>query len=317
MNDVRNELKRMFTAYWEYLAVHTACKLDIFDLIQAKHNTYSDVLQKLSLNVDTAKLLISALVTQGYLQQNENKYYLTDKSVLLTERHPLSLKNACILWGMEHMDAWQNLEKTIRTGVPTFDNYFEYISTKPNKLRNYHRAMYEYAIEDYKNITKKIDFSSYKSIMDVGGGLGALIENIAKVYPNKQLHLFEKPEVIDLLSNSEKINQLQGDFFEDIPNVSDCIILSRVIHDWNDKYAVNILKNVFKALPVNGTLIVIENFADKMPDKASLLSLNMAVMCKSYERTKNDYLNLLQNTGFKWQSTKKLNNLQYIIIAKK
>jgi len=40
MSNYRNELKGFFTEYWKYMAVHTACKLDIFDLIQQNFNRF-------------------------------------------------------------------------------------------------------------------------------------------------------------------------------------------------------------------------------------------------------------------------------------
>ena len=76
------------------------------------------------------------------------------------------------------------------------------------------------------------------------------------------------------------------------------------------------MNNVRNALCKDGTLFVIENFADKIPDNAALLSINMRIMTNSFERTKNQYSQLLENNNFVVKSYKKLNNLQWIIEAK-
>ena len=110
--------------------------------------------------------------------------------------------------------------------------------------------------DDYQNICKQHNFSIHKSITDIGGSLGALINIIYKNNPNLKCFLFDKPEVIRLIK-SEKIETIKGDFFENIPNLSDAIIMSRVIHDWNNEKAQIILQNVYKALPKNGTLYLL------------------------------------------------------------
>jgi len=316
MNRTKDELKNMFTTYWSYLTISAACKLNIFDLVKVGENTYERLLDQLTADKLTLRIFLDSLVQLGFLKKRNGILNVTEKSSYLIEDNPETLKNACILWGMEHMDAWQFLDKTILAGKPSFDNYFEYISDKPYKFVNYHKAMYEYAIEDYRNITSIVNFEKYEHIMDVGGGMGVLIQNIKKEYPFKRCSLFEKPEVIALVSNPE-LELIKGDFFSHITGHPDCIILSRVIHDWEDSKALVILKNAYQALQTDGQLILIENFADKLKDKALLLSLNMMLMCKSYERTEDEYMDLLKLAKFKVLEIRELNELQNIIIVNK
>jgi 16S rRNA G1207 methylase RsmC len=176
--------------------------------------------------------------------------------------------------------------------------------------------MYQYAKDDYKMLPDVIDFSKHKSVMDVGGGYGALIENIKKKNPNLECILFDLPKVIENISilNVKKIG---GSFFDKVPNQSEAIILSRVLHDWNDEKATLILRNCFEALPNNGTLYVIENCSDKIKIDLSLLSLNMTAMCESNERTSTQYILLCENVCFQFDIEKRLNDLQTILIFKK
>jgi len=104
-------------------------------------------------------------------------------------------------------------------------------------------------------------------------------------------YLFDLPKVIEKVK-LPNVQTIGGNFFENIPQVAEAIILSRVLHDWNDEKASLILKNCFEALPKGGTLYVIENCVDKINIDLSLLSLNMAVMCESYERKSTEYINL-------------------------
>jgi C-methyltransferase len=56
--------------------------------------------------------------------------------------------------------------------------FFDFLNENPEKFYAYHKAMYQYAKDDYKTLPDVIDFSKHKSVMDVGGGYGAVLENI-------------------------------------------------------------------------------------------------------------------------------------------
>ena len=117
--------------------------------------------------------------------------------------------------------------------------------------------------------------------------------------------------------NLPKIKVIEGDFFSTIPIGYDAIILSRILHDWNNKTCKVILENCFDALPKGGTLYIIENCSDLITVDLSLLSLNMLAMCESYERPLSEYKELFSNVGFEMKNTIQLNELQTIIIADK
>lgn len=317
---MRDKLKSFFTEHWKYMAVSTACKLNLFDNLQLT-KTAKQLADKLSLNEEKLSLLLNALYNIDYLDKKGDYFKVNSLSEILTDNHPESLKYACLNWSSEHLTAWQYLDFSIKTGKSSFEEiygkpFFDYLNDNPEKLDAYHKAMYEYAKDDYKNLPDIIDFSKHKSVMDVGGGYGAVLENIKNKNPNLDCILFDLPQVIDKVS-VPNIKKISGSFFEKIPIQSEAIVLSRVLHDWNDEKAYNILENCFEALPNNGTLYVIENCSDKIKIDLSLLSLNMTAMCESYERTSAQYISLCENAGFKFYHITKLNELQTILISKK
>lgn len=320
MDNMKNKLKSFFTEHWTYMAVSTACKLNLFDnLLEEK--TAKQLATELFLKEDKLLLLLNALYNAEFLNKNGELFKVNSLAEFLTENNSESLKYACLNWSAEHLNAWQNLDFSIKTGNSSFEEiykkpFFDFLNDNPEKLHAYHKAMYQYAKDDYKRLPDVIDFSKHKSVMDVGGGYGAVLENIKKKYPNLDCILFDLPKVIDKVT-IKNIKKIGSSFFYKIPNKSEVIILSRVLHDWNDKKANRILQNCFEALPYNGALYVIENCADKITADLSLLSLNMTAICESYERTTIEYISLAQNTNFCFQGEVKLNDLQTILIFKK
>ena len=317
---MKDKLKAFFTEHWKYMAVITACKLNLFDRLQVQKSA-KQLANELTLNEDKLLLLLNALHNIDFLGKNADCFKVNSLSELLTENNSESLKYACLNWGKEHLIAWQNLDYSIMTGKSSFEKiygkpFFDFLNDNPEKLHAYHKAMYQYAKDDYKTLPDVIDFSKHKSVMDVGGGYGAVLQKIKEKKPNVECILFDLPKVIEKVT-IPYIQKISGSFFEKIPYQSEAIILSRVLHDWNDKKALMILKNCFEALPYNETLYIIENCSDKIKIDMSLLSLNMTAMCESYERISAQYISLCKNVGFQFDSETKLNELQTILIFKK
>ncbi|MCP5503187.1 MAG: methyltransferase [Leptospiraceae bacterium] len=320
MQELKSELKNIFTSYWYFLALQKACQLDLFDIIEEKNKTISEIITLLKVNHKAMSHLIMFLIEEKYVSEINNILSLTEKGLLLTESHPESLKNACILWGEEHLKAWENIDYTLKTGKPSFENiygkpFFDYLESHPDKLKNYHLAMRDYAKDDYFNLAAKIDFSIHKSIADVGGGVGTLIEPIALKYKNTSCILFDLENVVNIINtpSTKPYTILSGNFFEKLPFKTDAIILSRVLHDWNDKRANTILSNCRSALNENGRLYVIEILQNE--NTAHLLCLNMLGICESHERTLSEYQKLLHSNNFKILETISLNHLQRILIC--
>ena len=321
MDNTRSHLKSFFTEHWKYMAVASAAKVGLFDYLGARLLSCKELAEALKLNTMALQFLLSALCNSGFLTEHNEKYQLAELSELLTEHHPDTLKYACLNWFGEHMTAWQYLPQTLENGRSYFENtfgigYFDYLSKSPEKMHHYHLAMYEYAKDDYKELPQLIDWLQHKSVMDVGGGYGACIESIKKHHPQLDCHLFDLPEVAAAARQID-VNIIGGNFFDTIPKVADCIILSRVIHDWHDKNATVILKNCYNALPESGTLYLIENCKDLIETELSLLSLNMLVMCESHERTTTEYRAICGDAGLHFEGSVKLNALQHILIFKK
>lgn len=317
---MRDKLKSFFTEHWKYMAVSTACKLNLFDNLQ-EAKTANQLAKELSLNEEKLLLLLNALHNADFLDKNTDCFKVNSLSELLTESNPKSLKYACLNWRDEHLTVWQNLDFSIKTSKSSFEDiyktpFFDYLNDNPEKLHAYHKAMYQYAKDDYKTLPDVIDFSKHKSVMDVGGGYGAVLENIKTKYSKIECILFDLPKVIEKVT-IPYIQKIGGNFFEKIPSHSEVIILSRILHDWNDEKANIILKNCFEALPSNGRLYVIENCTDEITIDLSLLSLNMTAMCESYERTSAQYIYLCEKVGFQFDNDTKINELQTILIFKK
>jgi hypothetical protein len=100
---------------------------------------------------------------------------------------------------------------------------------------------------------------------------------------------------------SRRCSYITGDFFHSVPPGADVYLLCGVIHDWDDDRAVTILKSCRRAMTENSRALLVDMI---VPDTASmsfseLLDLNILVMNGGRERTKAEWVALLENADYK------------------
>ena len=89
---MKDNLKSLFTEHWKYMAVNTACKLNLFDAFDNKQLSTIQIAEQLNLDKNALETLLKALVSINILGVNNGMYFLNDSSSQLTEKHPKSLK---------------------------------------------------------------------------------------------------------------------------------------------------------------------------------------------------------------------------------
>jgi O-methyltransferase domain len=152
-------------------------------------------------------------------------------------------------------------------------------------------------------IHEVFDFSSYKTVVDVAGGQGAFLTSILDRSPQSRGILYDLPPVIAHAPAHPRIEPVPGDIFTSVPEGGDLYILKWIIHDWEEAKAIQILKNVHRAMQPTGTLIVVEGLISESnsqpgPDMIKWMDMNMLVMTGGRERTEAEYRKLLTGGGF-------------------
>jgi O-methyltransferase domain len=88
--------------------------------------------------------------------------------------------------------------------------------------------------------------------------------------------------------------------FDAIPAGGDAYILKRIIHDWSDAEALQILRNCREAMSVQGTLLLIESIKQtaQHADPATAADLMMLALVTGRERTEEEFRELYAAAGF-------------------
>ena len=327
LEDEFHQVSGDLVSYWRFYTLQAALELNLFDHLPKTADRLAKVID---VPESSALKLLLALQELGFIDCLDNHTWIcTSKGSFLKADHSYSLKKAGLLWGKEHCTSWQNIVYSLKTGLPAFNKlfgkgWFEWLQDHPDQNQLYHEALSIYAKRDYHKFSSCVDFSSHKSLLDVGGATGALLFDILKQNQHIEGFLLDLPNVIQLLDVpshlKERITSIGADFFEEwkAPKV-ESVVLSRVLHDWSDPEALKILNKVHSVLSDNpdNRLYIVEKVQEEKSSHGALLDLNMLIMTGGVERSLKDFESLLKQSGFVLEKIKSLNEVSSVLITKK
>jgi O-methyltransferase domain len=92
-----------------------------------------------------------------------------------------------------------------------------------------------------------------------------------------------------------------GSVFERVPEDGDVYLLAKVLHDWDDAAALEILQRVRASASADSRLLVLESVvtADAESRAAKLIDLVMLALVNGQERTATEWIQLLASGGWR------------------
>ncbi|MGB3247159.1 MAG: methyltransferase [Sulfitobacter sp.] len=137
---------------------------------------------------------------------------------------------------------------------------------QPEVAATYTELMAQSQVLVAEDTLRSVDFSGVETLLDVGGGSGAFLEQVSRVYPKLTLMLFDLPDVAPFAAarfaqaGIKARAQIECGSFKDapVPSGADAISLVRVFYDHSDATVAALLTKCFDALPGGGRLIISE-----------------------------------------------------------
>lgn len=309
------QILQIITNFWSSRAVYVFTKLGIPDLLNSGPKTAEELASATNMHAPSLYRLLRALSTIGFVTATpDNQFGLTPLSEILVTDAPGSMRWFTISeLGQEHYPAWGNLMHSIKTGEIAFDNFFgvdiwKYFEQNPEDGAAFNNSMSGMTAATNDEILSVYDFSSFGTVVDIGGGHGGLITSIVKANPGVKGVLFDAPQVIEgarpkieTAGIADRCQTVAGDFFKAVPAGGDAYVLKWIIHDWDDERALTILRNIRNKMSANGKVIVVDCVVpeNNEPDFSKFFDLNMMVMTGGKERTQKEFAQLLGAAGFK------------------
>jgi hypothetical protein len=148
-------------------------------------------------------------------------------------------------------------------------------------------------------------FSQPQTIVDVGGGNGGFLSAVLASHDQVSAVLLDQPSAIEAAKAGRggslpRCKLIAQDFFEGIPSGGDTYVLKRILFDWTDEQALQILQNCRRAMDGDARLLIIEPLIGppNEPCPAHLFDMTFLVTLHGRLRTADEYSGLLGQAGF-------------------
>jgi orsellinic acid C2-O-methyltransferase len=303
---------------WAARLVHAAAELGIADHLA---DAPCDVVSLASATgTHTASLarLLRALTATGVLNESDDRQYsLTPLGATLRSDAPGSMRAwALLVFSDDQGRAWEALPHAVRTGDHAFRHIFgadiwTRLAARPDAARLFDDAMQSLTQGVNGPLIVRYPFENYRWIVDVGGGNGALLIPVIERHPEMRLTVFDLPHVaeaarlrIEAAGLSDRCEAVGGDAFVEVPSGADAYVLKGVIHDWEDKEAIAILRTCRAAMSDESKLLLIDRILPERIDPDDALTrakfihdINMFVNPGGRERTEAEFRKLLGQAG--------------------
>ncbi|WP_233203611.1 acetylserotonin O-methyltransferase [Limnohabitans sp. B9-3] len=259
-----------------YSQVLLGCvRLDLFRMLQLRPLDLQQISLKTKLPEEALQRLLLSAVSVGLLEYRSRQRFglgalgvpmaihpgigaMVEHNHLLYQdmQDPLAFLNNAWRGGMaEYWPYAHDAQAAERVAQDKFSRYSDLMASSQ-----------EFVVQE---ILGAYFFDEHRCVLDVGAGKGRFASELALHAKHLDLKLFDLPPVLELAKATfeskgllDRLSLCPGNFLHDaLPQGADLVTLVRVAHDHPDDVVQQLLRKIYEALPVGGTLLLAEPMA--------------------------------------------------------
>ncbi len=303
----------MLRGHWVTLALRAAVELGVLDHLDEPATV--EVLSA-ACRTDAPSLarLLRVLIDVEVLSCDDGRYRRTAMGDTLTLDHPSQLRSLTLMQTtVPNLAAWSHLADAIRSGDAVFETVngidpWGYLSANPEQEAIFNAAMARRSEGQLEGLLAAGPLTGPLTVVDVGGGQGALIAALLDTDPELRGVVADRPDVAAVAGQAlsgfgSRAQAVPTDFFVAVPGAGDVYLICNVLHDWDDAQAIAILRTVAEVMGADARLWIVERVLDAPGRDAqetrdlNIVDLHMLVMFGARERTVAEYDALAQGAG--------------------
>ena len=158
-------------------------------------------------------------------------------------------------------------------------------------------------------LAQQLPLAGANLVIDVGGGTGVYSIALLRANPDLNAIVWDRPEVLRVASEfagesgvADRLELRPGDMFRDpFPSGADVVLLSNILHDWDEPECLALLRRCAAALPPGGRLLLHDVFLDDDlggPLPIALYSAALFSVTEGRAYSVAEYRRMLEATGF-------------------
>ena len=281
-----------------------AADLGVADALATGPRAVAELADENGADPDILQRILRALASDGVFAEDEPGVFRnTGASELLRRDNPNRWREFAHLFGKTCYRAIGELD--YRSNEVAFTraegtDFWSWLAANPDERSNFDQAM-EGGQAERADRLAAVHWREDETVVDVGGGTGALLRELLERRPELHGIVFDLPEADrDEAGLGDRIAFVSGSFFDRVPK-GDAYVLSKILHDWDDEPATAILRTIRAAAPDEARLFILDSVVPAGNDPAGVkwLDLLMLVLQRGRERTESEWRALLDGGGFR------------------
>ena len=220
--------------------------------------------------------------------------------------------------------AWGTLLSAVRTGRPAYHEVFgrgfwEDLDAHPEIAAGFDALMgpVGHGLPDGQVLLDPADWAAVRTVVDVGGGTGALLAEVLRARPGIRGTLVDLPrtvarsaEILQAAGVADRVTTAAQSFFDPLPTGADLYLLKNVLGDWPDAEALAILRRCAEAARPSGRLVVLGGVT---PDERASPELLMMVLLGGKNRTLGEFDQLARTAGLQVRASGRLSSGRFAV----
>jgi len=250
--------------------VHVVATLRIAEHVNAGITQIDDLAAASNSDADMLGRVLRHLVSKGVFEEPETGRFALDEPASALLDPALRLGLDLDGFGGRMAYAWGSLLSAVRTGQPAYHEIFglpfwEDLDAHPDIAERFNELMgpLGHGTPD-PEVLPSGDWQSIRTLVDVGGGTGAMLAELLRTRPTLRGILVDLPKTVTRAAENfqaagvaERASSVGQSFFDPLPAGADLYLLNRVLNDWPDREAKAILTRCAEAARPNGRVVVI------------------------------------------------------------
>lgn len=288
--------------------VHVVATLRIAEHLAAGSARIDELAAAAGADRDSLCRVLRHLVAQGVFEEPDPGRFALNAAArpLLEESARLGLDLDGIGGRMAH--AWSTLLSAVRTGRPAYHEVFgrpfwEDLEAHPAVAESFDSLMGTpgHGVPDPQVLADPADWESVRTVVDVGGGTGALLAEVLRMRPKVRGTLVDLPrtvarsgDIFQAAGVADRVTVVGQSFFDPLPRGADLYILKNVLGDWPDREATAILRRCAEAARPAGRVVA---FQGAGPGEVASPELLMLVLVGGRSRTLDEFREMAGAAG--------------------
>jgi cyclopropane fatty-acyl-phospholipid synthase-like methyltransferase len=288
-------------------AMLAGMQLDVFTPLKGGPQTADDIARAIGVAPTRLRLVLYSLAAAGLLVEEHGRFSNTP------EADQFLVKGGPSYIGDSHAtfsNRWvRNLKiaESIRAGAPLAK--LDFSNSPQDDLEKYFRRINQFTIAAAYALLERYDFSSTKTLADVGCGAAGIAVTVAKARPDILTTAIDVPQVapiaqkiVDSEGIADRVRVLAADVVSGpLPGAYDTVILRALLQVLSPEDARLAVKNIATAINPGGKIYIIGHILDDSrisPPEALGFNLSLISQFDSGESyTEQEHRAWLSETG--------------------